>query len=101
MRADPADPSPSAHRRVLLKQAVKLQGPTDVLVMDREFTVGQVQAAGATAWVTRLLKNVTARRANPPAYGGGADRRSMATWCARWRDGARDRRSPRPRRIWP
>jgi hypothetical protein len=70
VRADPADPSPSAHRRVLLKQAVKLQGPTDVLVMDREFTVGQVQAAGATAWVTRLLKNVTARRANPPAYGG-------------------------------
>src|SRR5438094_5178318 len=38
--------------------------------MDREFTVGQVQAAGATVWVTRLLKNVTARLAEPPAYGG-------------------------------
>jgi hypothetical protein len=70
VRADPADPSPSAHRRVLLKQAVKLQEPTDVLVMDREFTVGQVQAAGATAWVTRLLKNMTARRADPPPYQG-------------------------------
>jgi hypothetical protein len=70
VRADPKDPSPSAHRRVLLKQAVKLQEPTDVLVMDREFTVGQVQAAGATVWVTRLLKNMTARRADPPPYGG-------------------------------
>jgi hypothetical protein len=70
VRADPAAPSPSAHRRVLLTQAVAVQEPTDVLVLDREFTVGQVQAAGATVWVTRLLKNVTARRANPPPYGG-------------------------------
>jgi hypothetical protein len=70
VRADPQDPSPSAHRRVLLTQAVKLQEPTDVLVTDREFTVGQLQAAGATVWVTRLLKNMTARRAEPPPYGG-------------------------------
>ena len=70
VRADPQDPSPRAHRRVLLKRAVELQAPTEVLVLDREFTVGQVQAAGATAWVTRLLKNVTARRAEPPPYGG-------------------------------
>lgn len=70
VRADPKDPSPSAHRRVLLKRAVELQAPTEVLVLDREFTVGQVQAAGATAWVTRLLKNVTARRADPPPYPG-------------------------------
>jgi hypothetical protein len=69
-RADPDDPSPSAHRRSLLKQAVKLQAPDDVLVTDREFTVGQIQAAGATVWVTRLLKNVTARRADPPPYPG-------------------------------
>jgi len=70
VRADPDDPSPSAHRRALLKRAVELQAADDVLVMDREFTVGQVQAAGATVWVTRLLKNVTARRADPPPYGG-------------------------------
>lgn len=70
VRADPKDPSPSAHRRRLLKRAVELQQSTEILVMDREFTVGQVQAAGATVWVTRLLKNVTARRADPPAYGG-------------------------------
>ena len=70
VRADPDDASPSAHRRRLLKRAVELQAPTDVLVLDREFTVGQVQAAGATVWVTRLLKNVTARRADPPPYPG-------------------------------
>jgi hypothetical protein len=70
VRADPDDPSPSAHRRVLLTRAVELQASAEVLVTDREFTVGQLQAAGATAWVTRLLKNVTARRAEPPPYPG-------------------------------
>jgi hypothetical protein len=70
VRADPDDPSPSAHRRALLKRAVQLQAADDVLVTDREFTVAQVQAAGATVWVTRLLKNVTARRADPPPYPG-------------------------------
>lgn len=70
VRADSDDPSPRAHRRALLKRAVELQEPTDVLVTDREFTVGRLQAAGATAWVARLLKNVTARRAEPPPYGG-------------------------------
>jgi hypothetical protein len=70
VRADPKDPSPSAHRRVLLKRAVELQQPSDLLVTDREFTVGQLQAAGATVWVTRLRKDVTARRAEPPPYRG-------------------------------
>lgn len=70
VRADPRDPSPSAHQRALLKRAVELQEPTDVLVTDREFTIGRMQAAGVTVWVTRLLKNMTARRAQPPGYGG-------------------------------
>ena len=70
VRADPRDPSPSAHQRALLKRAVELQESTDVLVTDREFTVSRLQAAGATVWVTRLLKNMTARRASPPAYPG-------------------------------
>src|SRR5215207_10932478 len=70
VRADPDDPSPSAHQRALLKRAVALQASDDVLVTDREFTVGRLQAAGATVWVTRLLKNVTARRAEPPTYPG-------------------------------
>lgn len=49
---------------------MELQESTDLLVTDREFTVGQLQAAGATAWVTRLLKNMTARRADPPPSRG-------------------------------
>lgn len=65
-RADPNDPRPSAHRRVLLTRAVEGPAPTDGLVMDREFTVGQAQAAGATVGVTRRRQNLTARRAAPP-----------------------------------
>ncbi len=117
VRADPEDPSPSAHRRVLLKRAVELQATADVVVTDREFTVGQLQAAGATVWVTRLLKNVTARRAAPPPYPGRgrpathgdlvrplARRRKereipatppdqVTTWTERGRDGARTLRA--------
>ena len=70
VRADPADPSPRAHRRAVLTRAVELQASADVLVTDREFTVSQLQAVGATVWVPRLLKNVTARRAEPPPYPG-------------------------------
>ena len=74
VRADPTDPSPRAHQQALLKRAVTLQRSDDLLVTDREFTVGQLQAAGATVWVTLLLKNVTARRADPPAYRGRGPR---------------------------
>jgi hypothetical protein len=70
VRADPADPSPGAHRRALLTRAVAVQEPTEVLVLDREVTVGQAQAAGATAWVSRRLKHMTARRADPPPSRG-------------------------------
>lgn len=90
VRADSDDPSPSAHRRMLLKRAVELQEATDVLVLDREFTVGQVQATGATAWVTRLLKNMTARRAEPPPYGGRGrptTHGALVRPLARWRKG--------------
>ncbi len=70
VRADPADPSPRTYQQALLKRAVDLQRSDDLLVTDREFTVGRMQAAGATVWVTRLLKNVTARRAEPRPYQG-------------------------------
>jgi len=70
VRASATDPSPSAHQQALLKQAVQLQAAADVLVTDREFTVGRMQAAGATVWVTRVLKTMTARRAEPPPYPG-------------------------------
>ena len=74
VRADPEDSSPRAHQQALLKRAATLQRSDDLLVTDREFTVGRMQAAGATVWVTRLLKNMTARLAAPPAYRGRGPR---------------------------
>ena len=70
VRADPADPSPAAHQRALLKAVVEQLEADDLAVTDREFTVALLLAAGLTAWVTRLRKNFTARRASPPAYRG-------------------------------
>ena len=70
VRADPTDPRTAAHEQRLLAEAVAVQTAHDVLVTDRGFGVRRLQAAGATAYVTRLAKNFTARRAAPPAYAG-------------------------------
>lgn len=70
VRADPADPSPSAHNRVLIRQAVATCAPDDALVVDRGFGVALLQAEGSTAFVARLVKTFTARRATPPPYAG-------------------------------
>jgi hypothetical protein len=69
-RADPADPSPGALVRGLLRRAAGVLESDEVLVTDREFRVGQLQAAGVPRWLTRLVQTFTARRANPPAYPG-------------------------------
>lgn len=50
--------------------AVARSAPDDVLVVDGGFGVALLQAAGATAFVARVAKNVTARRATPAPYGG-------------------------------
>lgn len=70
VRADPANPSPSAHHRALLEEAVALSACDDALVIDRGFGVAALQAAGSTTYVARLVKTFTARRATPPAYAG-------------------------------
>jgi len=70
VRADPADPGPRAHLRRLLRAGVARLAPDDALVVDREFGVGLLQEVGAGAYVARLVKNFTARRATPPPYGG-------------------------------
>jgi hypothetical protein len=68
VRADPTDPGPAAHRRRLIAVAAARRAAADVLVGDREFPIADFQAAGVTAWVVRLPKNFTARRASPPPY---------------------------------
>jgi hypothetical protein len=70
VRADPADPSSVAHERALVRAAVAAQARHDVLVFDAGFEIRQLQAAGATRYVVRAAKNVTARRAALPPYAG-------------------------------
>jgi hypothetical protein len=70
VRADPADPSPAAHERALVRATLAVIGARDVPVLDAGFGVRRLQEAGAAVYVVREAKNVTARRARPPAYAG-------------------------------
>ena len=79
VRADPADPSPRTHAARLVAAAVDRCAPADVLVVDGGFGVALLQAAGATAFVARVAKNVTARRATPAPYGGRGRRPTRGT----------------------
>ena len=70
VRADEAEPSTAAHERALLRAAVQALADDDALVCDAGFEIRQLQEAGATRYVVRAAKNVTARRADLPAYPG-------------------------------
>ena len=70
VRADPADPRPTAHIQRLLTTAVARMEATDLLVGDRGFGVAALQAAKANRYLVRLPQNFTARRATPPPYRG-------------------------------
>jgi hypothetical protein len=70
VRADPAEPSPAAHNRALVREAVAVVGADDAVVVDGGFGLRLLQEAGATAFVARVAKNFTARRAQPPPYPG-------------------------------
>jgi len=70
VRADRADPSEAAQARALVQAAGAVLDPQDVLVLDAGFGVRRLQEGGVTRYVVREAKNVTARRAQPPAYAG-------------------------------
>ena len=70
VRADTANPSTAAHERALLRAAVQATVDDDALVFDAGFEIRHLQAAGATRYVLRTAKNVTARRASLPDYRG-------------------------------
>lgn len=70
VRAPLDDPSPRAHDRALVREASARLGPHDALVVDRAFGVALLQAEQVPAWVARVTKAFTARRATPPPYGG-------------------------------
>jgi hypothetical protein len=70
VRADPADPRPSTHQRLLVRAAVAQCAADDALVLDAGFALAVLQEEGATRYVVRCAKNSTFRRARPPAYRG-------------------------------
>jgi hypothetical protein len=70
VRADPADPTPSAHARLLVREAVGQCAADDALVLDAGFGLALLHEQGATRYVVRAAKNATFRRAAPPPYGG-------------------------------
>jgi hypothetical protein len=70
VRADPKDPSTAAHERALIRAAVQAIADQDALVFDAGFEIRQLQEAKATRYVVRAAKNITGRRAVPPAYPG-------------------------------
>jgi hypothetical protein len=70
VRADPADPSTAAHERALLRATKQALADDDAAVLDAGFEIRQLQEAELTRFVVRAAKNVTGRRAAPPAYPG-------------------------------
>jgi hypothetical protein len=70
VRADPADPSLTAHTQALLTAAGARMEATDVLVGDRGFGVAAMQSAQTPRYLARLPQNFTARRRTPPPYRG-------------------------------
>jgi hypothetical protein len=70
VRAPEDDPRPVAHTNALVRAAVQAATGQDVLVFDAGFELRQLQQAGATCYLVRADKNVTARRVALPAYAG-------------------------------
>ena len=70
VRADPADPSPRALLRQLVRTAAAHLAAEEILIGDCEFGVGLLQAEQVPRFLVRLPKNFTARRASPPPYRG-------------------------------
>jgi hypothetical protein len=70
VRADATDPRSVAHEAALVRAAVQAATTHDVLVFDAGFEIRQLQEAGATQYIVRAAKNVTARRAGLADYPG-------------------------------
>jgi hypothetical protein len=70
VRAVDGDPRPVAHTDALVRAAVQAATGQDVLVFDAGFELRQLQQAGATSYLLRAAKNVTARQVQLPAYPG-------------------------------
>lgn len=70
LRADPKQPKEDGLVAALIVKAKELMQPRDVLVSDGGFPLELIQAERIPRYVAKLPKNFTARRVQPPAYGG-------------------------------
>src|SRR2546426_380624 len=57
VRAPAGEPSPRAHDRALVRTAMAVLTPADVLVVDRAFGVALLQEEQVPAWAARLPKH--------------------------------------------
>ena len=64
-------------------------------MVDAEFGIAELQAAGVARYVVRLATNATARRNQLPAYKGRGRPPSMAKKCVHWLASGKSVRLPR------
>lgn len=69
VRCQPQSNKPD-FRRQLLREAAAQAAADQVIVVDAEFSIAELQAAGVPRYVVRLASNATARRNQLPAYKG-------------------------------
>ncbi len=69
VRSQPQTSKPDFRRQLLCEAAAQAAGD-QVIVVDAEFSLAELQAAGVPRYVVRLANNATARRNFLPAYKG-------------------------------
>lgn len=73
VRGQPRVSKPDFRRQLLCEAAAQMREPSgrdQVIVVDAEFAIAELQAAGVSRYVVRLASNATARRNQLPAYKG-------------------------------
>jgi hypothetical protein len=73
VRCQPQSSKPDFRRQLLQEAAAQMREPAgcdQVIVVDAEFAIAELQAAGVPRYVVRLASNASARRNQLPAYKG-------------------------------
>lgn len=70
LRVDPAQPQEAGLIQALITAAQELLKAHDVLVSDGGFELAAILSAKISRYVAKQARNLTARRAQPPAYAG-------------------------------
>jgi hypothetical protein len=73
VRCQPQSSKPAFRHQLLCEAAAQMREPSgcdQVIVVDAEFSIAELQAAGVPRYVVRLATNASARRNHLPAYKG-------------------------------